>query len=90
MWVRIPSVAYMKILISINDDDYVAVNIANRIQVLETLKTCLDGDLWANRDDEEKYPDDLDITLLSYSEYEEFLDEITSNSMYCQIVNLIE
>ena len=80
----------IKVLVTCDEDDFVVVPLYLREHVLETLKTCLSGDLWANRDDKEKYPDDLDINSLSETEYDEFIDDLTSCQMYCQVVVMQE
>ncbi len=67
----------MRLVVGMDGDGHFFVeNINNRMSIWHFITEELhDGDMWANRDDEDEYPDDMNYMALSDLEWEDLLSQ---------------
>ena len=74
----------MKIAVCIDGDgNFRAVNAKDRDEMWDLITNVVgDGDMWANRDNEDEYPDDLEYMDLDNEEWMDFITSFESRGTY--------
>ena len=74
----------MKIAVCIDGDgNFRAVNVKDRDEMWDLITNVVgDGDMWANRDNEDEYPDDLEYMDLDNEEWMDFITSFESRGTY--------